>query len=93
MSSAATSMFERELLGAQRNILDAHSNAQLTQPSPNLTYRSPYGVSNQLPLAYLPPANGPYGLGFAAPPPDNNEIKKSLADVNRYSVLKSFFLN
>jgi hypothetical protein len=75
-------MLERELLGSARNIIDAHSNASLTQQTQLNSYRSPYGSSTQLP--YTSTTNSYNHHGYGCGSTENHETKKALADVKRF---------
>ncbi|CAF2393713.1 unnamed protein product [Rotaria sp. Silwood2] len=85
--TSSSYMLERELLGSARTIIDAHSNATLTQPSQNNTFRGSYGISSQLPYPTTTPSY--HHLGYGNNAPDNYESKKALADLqDQMRVLK-----
>ncbi len=84
--TSSSYMLEQELLGSSRNIIDAHSNASLTRQTQN-TYRSSYGISNQLPYTTTPTSYHHHGYGCTTPT-ESHESKKALADVNRSLIIK-----
>jgi hypothetical protein len=72
-------LLERELFGSARTIIDAHSNQSLTQPIQQNTYRSSYGITNQLPFTTTTPSYQHLGYGNSST--ENYESKKALNDV------------
>jgi hypothetical protein len=78
--TSSSYMLERELLGSARTIIDAHSNAPLTQQTQHNTYRSSYGISSQLPSTTTPTNYNHLGYGHSSN--ENYEPKKDFADVN-----------
>jgi hypothetical protein len=85
--ASSSYMLERELLGSARSIIDAHSNLPLTQPTQHNTYRSPYGITNQLP--YTNTLTTSYNnIGYGNISTDNYESKKALNDVNRFLIFR-----
>jgi len=85
--ASSSYMLERELLGSARSIIDAHSNLPLTQPTQHNTYRSPYGITNQLP--YTNTLTTSYNnIGYGNTSTDNYESKKALNDVNRFLIFR-----
>ncbi len=77
--TSSSYMLERELLGSARNIIDAHSNIPLTQTTQHNTYRSSYGITNQLP--YTNPTTSYHQFGYTNGSTEHHESKKALHDV------------
>ncbi|CAF1245039.1 unnamed protein product, partial [Adineta ricciae] len=77
--TSSSYMLERELLGSARAIIDASSNAPLTQQSQYSTFRGPYTTTS---TSFSP-------LGYGTTPCDNSESRKALADLqDQLRVLK-----
>ena len=80
--TSASSMLERELLNLAPSIIDAHSNASLTQPLQQNTYRTSYGISSQLPYTTTSSSYQPFVYNNTTPT-ESYESKKTIADVKR----------
>ena len=81
MSTLDLAELERQVLGSSRSRIDVNSNLPLTQSiQPPSTYRTPYPMTSAYPYTTTPTSY--YNLGYPTVPPDNQESKKALHDVN-----------